>query len=69
MPQKIILIWLTVRQYIPFFLNLHKWIITFLFVETPRQFIIANLSIRKTGPSSVLIIINIQRTYIIILYF
>jgi hypothetical protein len=38
-------------------------------VETPRQFFIANLSIRKTGPSSVLIIINLQRAYIKLLYY
>ena len=33
------------------------------FVETPRKFIIAELSIRKLGSSSVLIIISIIRYY------
>ena len=34
----------------------------FSFVETPRKFIIAELSIRKLGSSSVLIIIRIVST-------
>ena len=52
------------------FLSYKKSVISFLyvcmvntiylssFVETPRKFIIADLSIRKHGSSSVLIIIN-----------
>jgi hypothetical protein len=36
-----------------------------LFVETPRKFITAKLSIRKPGSSSVLIICHIISTYVI----
>ena len=35
-------------------------IFLFIFVETPRKFIIAELSIRKLGSSSVLIILDFQ---------
>ena len=50
------------------FIETHKtiWLIYLLsFVETPRKFIIAELSIRKLGSSSVLIINNIKLLVIV----
>ena len=48
----------------PKYYIIYKYIIV-LFVETPRKFITAKLSIRKPGSSSVLIICDLFNYYII----
>jgi hypothetical protein len=42
--------------------------ITVLFVETPRKFITAKLSIRKPGSSSVLIICDLFNSHALVIY-
>ena len=46
-----------------------KSIYLFSFVETPRKFIIAKLSIRKLGSSSVLIILLYNSIIIVVYYY
>ena len=46
----------------------YKTIIIVLFVETPRKFITAKLSIRKPGSSSVLIICDLFNSHALFIY-